>query len=177
MQVTAVDAVGKNVKLSNGSTEAFDRLLIATGAEPLKLPLTGAGSEQVHYLRSLSDSRSIIEASKSAKAAVVIGASFIGLEVAASLRTRGLDVHVVAPEIVPLEKMLGAEVGAFVRKVHEDKGVVFHLGHTVAAVGEHDVKLDDGSTFRADLVVVGVGVRPLVQLAESAGAATDKECW
>lgn len=174
VQVTAVDAAGKKVKLSNGNTEAYDRLLLATGAEPVKLPLTGPGSERVHYLRSLSDSRSIIESSKSAKAAVVIGASFIGLEVAASLRTRGLDVHVVAPEAVPLEKVLGTEVGAFVRKVHEDKGVVFRLGHTVTAVGEHDVTLDDGSTLRADLVVVGVGVRPLVQLAESAGAATDK---
>ncbi len=172
--VKSIDTSKRTVSLSNGREERFDRLLLATGADPVRLPLTGAGSARVHYLRSLADSRSIIESAKSARTAVVIGSSFIGLEAAASLRTRGIDVHVVAPEQVPLEKVLGPELGAYVRGVHEQKGVVFHLGHTVTAAGERDVTLDDGSALSADLVVVGVGVRPMTQLAEGAGAATDK---
>ena len=99
------------VVLADGGKVAYDRLLLATGAEPVRLPIPGAGPSQVHTLRSLADSRAIIEQAKSAKRALVIGASFIGLEVAASLRHRGLEVHVVAPEKRPMERILGAGNG------------------------------------------------------------------
>lgn len=172
--VSAVDADKKTVRLSNGETRLFDKLLLATGAEPVRLPISGAELGHVHYLRSLADSRAIIEAAKSAKQAVVIGSSFIGLEVAASLRARGLSVDIVAPEKVPLERVLGQELGAFVQKKHEREGVTFHLGRTSKEISATAVTLDDGTSLPADIVVVGVGVRPLTSLAESAGASTDK---
>jgi apoptosis-inducing factor 3 len=172
--VTSIDAGARTLALSNGETRRFDRVLLATGSEPVKLPIPGADASHVHYLRTLADSRAIIEAAKSAKKAVVIGASFIGLEVAASLRTRGLSVDVVAPDDIPLARILGPELGTFIRDTHEAKGVSFHLGHSVREIGAAAVTLDDGTSLPADLVVVGVGVRPLTSLAESAGLAIDK---
>jgi NADPH-dependent 2,4-dienoyl-CoA reductase/sulfur reductase-like enzyme/nitrite reductase/ring-hydroxylating ferredoxin subunit len=173
-KVDAIDASARSVTLSTGESRRFDKLLLATGAEPVRLPIPGADLPHVHYLRSLADSRAIISAAENAKHAVVIGASFIGLEVAASLRTRGLSVDVVAPEMIPLERVLGPELGAFVQNKHEAEGVVFHLGHTSTAITPDSVTLDDGSVLKADLVVVGVGVRPLTALAEKAGAKVDK---
>lgn len=173
-EVTEVDVKGHEVKLANGEGRTFDRLLLATGADPVKLPIPGAGLGHVHYLRTLADSRAIIEAAKGAKQAVVIGASFIGLEVAASLRNRGLSVDVVAPEKVPLERVLGTQLGAFVQKTHESEGVKFHLGTTSKSIDQTNVTLDDGTTLEADLVVIGVGVRPATSLAERAGLAMDK---
>ena len=128
----------------------------------------------MHVLRSLADSRAIIEKAKSARKAVVMGASFIGLEAAAALRTRGLDVHVVAPEPRPLARVLGDEIGGVVQKVHESKGVVFHLGRKPASIDDHAVTLDDGSRIEADVVVMGVGVRPNLSLAEAGGLAVDR---
>ena len=171
--VSAVDASKRIVELSSGETRQFDKLLLATGAEPVRLPVPGSDLPHVHYLRTLSDSRRIIEASKEATNAVVVGASFIGLEVAASLRTRGLEVDVIAPEPVPLERILGSELGSFIRKRHETEGVRFHLGHTSREIDATSVTLEDGTRLPADLVVIGVGVRPLVSLADSAGAVID----
>jgi 3-phenylpropionate/trans-cinnamate dioxygenase ferredoxin reductase subunit len=176
VRAAAIDVSGRRVRLENGATHGFDALLLATGADPVKLNLDGEATIPIHYLRTLSDSRAIIASSTSsgARRALVIGASFIGLEVAASLRTRGLDVHVVAPESAPLERVIGVEVGRFIRSLHESKGVVFHLGATVARVDGRTATLSDGSRLDADLVVAGVGVRPAIALAEAAGLAIDR---
>ena len=125
-------------------------------------------------LRSLADSRAIIADAKTAQRAVVIGASFIGLEAAAALRARDIEVHVVAPERRPLERVLGAEYGDMIRALHEEHGVVFHLEESITAIAGHDVTLKSGGKLAADLVVVGVGVRPRLQLAESAGLKIDR---
>jgi NADPH-dependent 2,4-dienoyl-CoA reductase/sulfur reductase-like enzyme/nitrite reductase/ring-hydroxylating ferredoxin subunit len=173
-QVSALDLPKREVQLANGTSYRFDRLLLATGAEPVRLPLPGADRPHVHYLRSLADSRAIIAKAAEAKRAAVIGASFIGLEVAASLRHRELEVHVVAPERLPLERVMGTELAGFVKSLHEEHGVVFHLEDTAAAIGERDVTLKSGGTLAADLVVIGVGVRPRTGLAEHAKLAMDR---
>ena len=172
-RVTSIDTKARKVALDNGQSRAFDRLLLATGATPIALRIPGIDRPQVHYLRTLADSRAIIAAAEGAHRAVVIGASFIGLEVAASLRTRGLDVHVVAPETLPLVKVLGPELGAHIKSIHDGHGVQFSLGKSVIGIGADDVTLDDGATITADLVVVGIGVRPNVDLAKDAGLAVD----
>ena len=173
-QVSALDLPKREVQLASGATYPFDRLLLATGAEPVRLPLPGADRPHVHYLRSLSDSRAIIARAKTAKRAVVIGASFIGLEVAAALRQREIEVHVAAPEKLPLERVMGTDLARFVKALHEEHGVVFHLENTATAIRERDVTLETGETIPADLVVIGVGVRPRTGLAERAGLAVDR---
>jgi apoptosis-inducing factor 3 len=173
-RVSSLDVKKKQVQLENGKTYPFGALLLATGADPVRLPVEGANPSQVFYLRTFADSKAIIVRAASAKKVVVVGASFIGLEVAASLRTRGLEVHVVAPDKQPLERVLGPELGKFIRKLHEDHGVVFHLGETVARVDGRTVKLSSGSSVDADFIVLGVGVRPSLALAEQAGLAMDR---
>jgi NADPH-dependent 2,4-dienoyl-CoA reductase/sulfur reductase-like enzyme/nitrite reductase/ring-hydroxylating ferredoxin subunit len=165
LRVARVDVRSKRVVCDDGSEYAFESLLIATGASPVKLPAKIDVAGRVKYLRSLSDCREIIAAAERATTAVVIGASFIGLEVAASLRARKIAVHVVAPELLPLERILGRELGEFVRRQHEANGVTFHLGRTAGSVGPKTVTLDDGSAIDADLVVAGIGVRPNTELA------------
>ena len=171
-EVAAIPQGEQRVVLADGRKVEWDRLLLATGADPVHLDIPGA--ERILYLRSLGDSRAIIRAATGAKRAVVIGASFIGLEVAASLRTRGLEVQVVAPEQRPLERVMGNEVGDFVRSLHEEHGVAFHLGTRPRAVERDGVVLESGETLPADLVVAGVGVRPATALAEQAGLALDR---
>ena len=173
-RVAAIDTAAREVRLANGSSCRYGALLLATGAEPVRLNIPGSDLPQIHYLRTLADSRAIIAKATSARRAVVIGASFIGLEVASSLRARGLEVHVVAPEARPMEAVLGAEVGDLVRRVHEEHGIVFHLGTTAAAFDANGVVLNNRQRLDADLVVVGVGVRPRTALAEQAGIAVDR---
>jgi NADPH-dependent 2,4-dienoyl-CoA reductase/sulfur reductase-like enzyme len=170
--VSRIDVASRRVNAENGRTYPFDRLLIATGAEPVRLSIPGADQPPVFTLRSLADSRAIIARAKEAKKAVVLGASFIGLEVTAALRSRGIEVHVVAPDERPMEKALGPELGAFIQSVHEQHGVQFRLRET-AAVGRK-VILKGGATLDADLVVVGIGVRPRTDLAERSGLAVDR---
>ncbi len=171
--VTKIDPRQKRV-ISNKGELSYDRLLLATGAEPVRLPIPGADLPHVSVLRTLSDCRRIIALSKEAKQAVIIGASFIGLEVTASLRKRDLAVHVVAPEKLPMERTLGTELGAFIKKLHQDNGVVFHLEDTVARIEAGSVELKSGRKLAADLVCLGVGVKPRTQLAEQAGLAVDR---
>jgi NADPH-dependent 2,4-dienoyl-CoA reductase/sulfur reductase-like enzyme/nitrite reductase/ring-hydroxylating ferredoxin subunit len=173
-RAAAIDPARHEVQLEDGSRLSYGALLIATGAEPVRLDLPGGGLPHVHYLRSLDDSRAIIKKAESAQRAVVIGASFIGLEVAASLRARKLAVYVVAPEAIPMERIMGREIGSLVRRMHEENGVEFRLGTTVRSIGDTNVTLESGETLAADLVVVGVGVRPAVGLAERAGLKTDR---
>jgi NADPH-dependent 2,4-dienoyl-CoA reductase/sulfur reductase-like enzyme/nitrite reductase/ring-hydroxylating ferredoxin subunit len=173
-RVARLDVARRRLELEGGRDVAWDALLLATGADPVRLDVPGAGAPHVHTLRTLGDSRAIIARAKGAKRAVVVGASFIGLEAAASLRARGLEVDVVAPDALPFARTLGPEVGAFLKGLHEEHGVRFHLGQTVAAVEGGHVRLSGGDRVVADLVVVGIGVRPAVGLAEGAGLALDR---
>jgi len=171
---TAIDAKARVVLLASGRELAWNALLLATGAAPQRLPLPGAELPHVHTLRTLADSRAIAAAANDRTTAVVIGSSFIGLEVAASLRVRGANVTVVGPDATPLARVLGDEVGAFVRAVHEGKGVAFRLGRKPARITAGAVELDDGTTLPADLVVMGVGVMPRTELAAAAGLRVDR---
>src|SRR5262245_34186622 len=172
--VAALDTKAKELTLGDGCKIKFDKLLLATGAEPVRLPIPGADQSHVHTLRSFADCRAIIANAKSAERAVVIGASFIGLEAAAALRAREIEVHVVAPERLPLERVFGPQLGDFIRTLHEEHGVKFHLEDSVSAIEGKRVTLKSGGTLEGDLIVVGVGVRPRLTLAEKAGLAVDK---
>jgi apoptosis-inducing factor 3 len=174
VRAVAINRAARHLELEDGTRQPYDTLLIATGAEPVRLDLPGKDLPHIHYLRSLADSRTLIQRATTARSVVVIGASFIGLEVAAALRTRNLDVHVVAPDAVPMQKLLGPEIGNFVRRLHEERGVQFHLGTTVAAIDQQHVTLKTGDTLIADLVVVGIGVRPALGIAERAGLQIDR---
>ena len=142
-RVTTIDTASRHVQLKDGSQHPYDALLMATGAEPVRLDVPGAGLPHVHYLRTLADSRALVAKALTSKRAVVIGASFIGLEVAASLRARNIEVHVVGTETILMEKILGPEVGNFLRKLHEDHAVTFHLGTTVTTIDERSVTSEE----------------------------------
>jgi apoptosis-inducing factor 3 len=173
-RATRIDVPARRLEVEGRDALPFNALLLATGAEPVHLNLPGEDARPVHYLRSLADSRRIIASAKGAKRAVVVGGSFIGLETAASLRARDLEVHVVTPEAVPLERVMGHELGDFIRTLHEQKGVHFHFGRKPASIEGDAVLLDDDSRLAADLVVIGVGVRPRLSLAQEAGLSIDR---
>ena len=177
-RVVSIDREAREVTLDGGETLGYAKLLLATGASPAALPVDGADDPRMHMLRDLEDARGIVaaldaEGESAVRRAVVIGAGFIGLEVAAALREREVEVTVVAPEEVPLGKVLGEELGGFVRTLHERHGVAFRLESKVDAVVGEGVRLEGGETLPADLIVTGIGVQPDVALAEAAGLDVD----
>ncbi|MFK0690864.1 FAD-dependent oxidoreductase [Mesorhizobium sp. IMUNJ 23033] len=172
--VAGVDARSAEVVLADGERAPFDKLLLATGAEPVRLTIPGADQPHVHSLRSFADCKAIIAQATTARRAIVLGASFIGLEVAAALRSRDIEVHVVAPDKRPMERVLGPQMGDFVRALHEEHGVVFHLEDAASSINGSTVKLTSGKTLPADLVVAGIGVKPRTGLAERAGLSLDR---
>jgi NADPH-dependent 2,4-dienoyl-CoA reductase/sulfur reductase-like enzyme/nitrite reductase/ring-hydroxylating ferredoxin subunit len=173
-EVASIDTKVRAVVLASGEAIPYDRLLLATGAEPVRLPIPGVDQPHVHVLRSLTDCRAIIASATGARRAIVIGASFIGLEAAAALRAKNIEVHVVGLEQRPMERVLGPAMGDFVRALHEEHGVIFHLGDTVTSIDGKRATLKSGGALEADVVVVGVGVRPRLALAEKAGLAIDR---
>jgi apoptosis-inducing factor 3 len=173
-RVTLIDPGGRRVLTQSGESHTFDALLIATGAEPVKLAVPGSDLPLVHYLRTLNDCQAIIDAQSGARTVLVVGASFIGLEVAAAMRTRNLAVHVVAPDHRPLERIMGAAIGDFVRALHQAHGVVFHLDCGVERIEPGHVMLTNGVQLACDLIVAGIGVRPNLGLAEQARLTIDR---
>lgn len=173
VEAARVEVEGRTVTSTAGERFEWGALLLATGAEPIRLNGPGFDLPKVHLLRSLADSKALIAAAEGARRVAVVGASFIGLEVAASLRQRGLEVDVIAPGSLPLERVMGPDLGRFILDLHQAEGVRFHMGQSVQSVTEEGVVLTDGQSLEADLVVLGVGVRPRVQLAVDAGLATD----
>lgn len=173
-EAASLDVAAHTVALGDGRSVGYDALLLATGAEPVRLPLDGFARPDAHVLRTLRDADAIIAAAGRARRVAVVGASFIGLEVAGALRGRGLEVHVAGPEAIPLARIMGDEIGRWVRGLHEQAGIVFHLGRGARGWADGRVTLDDGEAIEADFLVVGVGVRPRTQLAEAAGIAVDR---
>ena len=172
--VEAIDTMNRIVRLADGASHAYDALLLATGAEPIRLPVPGSDGPNVYYLRTRGDADALVARAATSHRAVVIGASFIGLEVTASLRARGIAVQVVGREAIPMERILGAEVGTFIRQLHEQHGVAFHLGAEVVSIDERGATLRSGEHLPADFIVIGIGVRPAISLAEQAGLAIDR---
>lgn len=171
--VTAIDRATRTVMTANDLHLNYDRLLLATGSEARRLSIPGSDLRGVHYLRTLGDADAIKREAAGGRAVVVIGGGWIGAEVAASLRTLGNPVTMIAPGHAPLGSVLGAEVGSFFRELHGEHGVDLRMGQratgffgrrTVEAVGT-----EDGTRIEAELVVVGVGARPRVELAFAAG--------
>ncbi len=175
--VAAIDPKSHVVTLASGEDLGYDRLLLATGAEPRRLTVPGAGLEGVRYLRTASDADVLRKEIQDSVPVVVIGAGWIGSEVAASARQVGAEVAMVEMGSLPLERVLGAEVGAIYRDLHVEHGVDVHLGAGVESIrggrSVEEVRLTDGSSLPAGVVVVGVGVIPRTRLAETAGLRTD----
>jgi NADPH-dependent 2,4-dienoyl-CoA reductase/sulfur reductase-like enzyme/nitrite reductase/ring-hydroxylating ferredoxin subunit len=169
-EVIRVDARSKTIAFDTGETMDYDALLVATGGAPVRLNIPGGDLKNVCVLRSFSDADSIIETAKHSQRVVVVGASFIGMEAAYSLRERGLEVTVIAPSQEPFELTLGAEVGALFRREQESHGIHFKLGNIVYGFeGNHKIEavtLDNGESIETDMVVVGVGVRPVTQFLD-----------
>ena len=174
LEATALDVRARRLTCVDGREIPYGALLLATGAEPVRLDVPGSGLPHVHTLRTLADSRAIVDLASKVKRAVVIGSSFIGLEVAASLRERGVEVHVASKDARPLERVMGPEVGDFVRGIHESHGVVFHFETTAASIDARAVTLTNGERLETELVVAGIGVRPRTRLAETAGLRVDR---
>jgi 3-phenylpropionate/trans-cinnamate dioxygenase ferredoxin reductase subunit len=172
--VTAIKPSEQRILVDGDKEFRYDRLLIATGAEPRKIDIAGADLDGVHYLRTLADCDALRHRLAAGGKVVVVGAGWIGAEFAASARQRGLEVTVIEPATVPLERVLGNELGAFYRDVHETHGVEMRMQTGVKALEGSGsvtaVRTSDGQSIACDFVVVGVGVIPRTQLADTAGA-------
>ncbi len=175
--VTSIDPTAGRLTLEPGGSLAYDQLLLTTGATPRKVAIPGAGLDAIHYLRSVASCDALRNALADAQKLVVVGAGWIGSEVAASARQLGKDVALIEGAQVPLQRVLGLEVGAMFRDLHADHGVELHMGVGVeafrGATAAEEVILADGSSVAGDLFVVGVGVSPRTELAESAGLTLD----
>lgn len=169
-----IDAEAREVVTDDGGRIPYDRLLLATGSEPVRLSIPGANQRNVFTLRTFADCQAIIAAASGARRAIIIGASFIGLEAAAALRAREIEVHVVAPEEKPMARILGPDMGNFIQDLHERHGVIFHLQDTATEISGSRVTLESGTVLIADFLVAGIGVRPRLALAETAGIALDR---
>ncbi|MGA3361450.1 MAG: FAD-dependent oxidoreductase [Solirubrobacteraceae bacterium] len=170
---TAIDLAEARVTLEDGRAIGFDRLLLATGAEPRAISVDGAALDGVYYLRTLADCDVLRERLETGGRVVVVGAGWIGSEFAASARQRGLDVTIVDPLALPNERIFGPQIGAFYRDVHVQHGVEMVLGESVTALLGRSavaaVRTNGGREIACDFVVVGIGVTPRVQVAEHAG--------
>jgi NADPH-dependent 2,4-dienoyl-CoA reductase/sulfur reductase-like enzyme/nitrite reductase/ring-hydroxylating ferredoxin subunit len=173
-EVAAIDVTKSSVRLADGATVPYGALLLAPGSEPIALDVPGADRPNVHLLRSLADSNAIIKAAEKGRRAVIVGSSFIGLEAAASLRHRGVEVDVVSTEAAPLVRVFGEVLAGVIRGTHEAHGVRFHMKSQVVRIDERAVVLQDGTSLPADFVVVGIGVRPRIGLAQAAGLSLDR---
>ncbi len=162
--VTKVDPEAQKIEFKSGAPVSYDKLLVCTGGQPRQLNIPGANLKNVHTLRSLKDSRALLQAGRSAKKVFIVGASFIGMEAAMSLQKLDCEVHVVAPEHLPFAHIWGDAVGQRIQEWHRDAGVHFHLGQNVKAIEGNDriekVKLENGEELDADLLVMGIGVQP-----------------
>jgi len=172
-EVTHIDSEARTVHCASGENLPYDRLLIATGSQPHRLQAPGFDSDKVHTLRSISDARAIAARAKAGSRAVIIGASFIAMEAASALRTRGVEVDVVSVEHVPFDRVFGVAFGEYIQKLHEREGVRFHLGSVASGFDGKCVTTAKGECLDADFVLVGIGVQPRVSLARSAGVEVD----
>jgi len=176
-RVQSLDPGAHEITLAGGARMSYSRLLLSTGAAPRRLPLPGADLPGVAYLRAMGESDALRAAIRAASRVVVIGAGWIGSEVAASARHLGAEVAIVAPEAVPLVRVLGPEVGGVYRDLHAGHGVDLHLSTQIEAIvgdgAASGVRTTDGVVIEGDLVVVGVGVTPRVELAKLAGLTVE----
>ena len=175
--VTALDAAASTATLDNGEVYSYEQALLATGGSPVRLPVPGADLAGVYYLRDAGDADAIGAAAKEAKRAVVVGAGFIGLETAASLRQMGLDVTVIEIADAIWPRFADRNLAAHVQALSEARGVKFLTGNPVEGFegdgGSVSAVLAGGTSVPCDLAVVGVGIRPNTGLAESAGLEVD----
>ncbi len=171
--VSSIAPSGHQLELASGERISYQRLLLATGAAPRRLPVPGADLAGIHYLRTRQDSDVLAAAAARAEHVVVVGTGWIGSEAAASLRQLGRDVTLIGPDTVPLARVLGPEIGGVYRDLHADHGVRLALGTRVAAFRGHGrveaVVIDEGRTVEGDLVLIGAGAAPRTELAEAAG--------
>ncbi|HEV2747026.1 MAG TPA: FAD-dependent oxidoreductase [Allosphingosinicella sp.] len=167
-EIVAIDVANRTAVARDGEAFRYDRLLLATGSEPVRLAAPGFDRDNVHTLRSLADARAIVARATPGARAVIVGSSFIGLEAAAALRTRHVEVHVLSIETVPFDRLFGSELGLFLQRLHEEHGVRFHLGRTGSEFDGRALRLDNGDALDAEFLILGVGVRPRTALAASA---------
>lgn len=168
-EVTRIDTQARTVRARGGEEFPFDRLLLATGSSANRLASPGFDHAKVCTLRSFADARGIINQLSAGARAAIVGASFIGMEAAAALRARGVEVEVVSPESVPFEGVFGAEVGGFLQALHERHGVRFHLRSAAGSFDGQSMSLANGARIDADLILVGIGATPRTELAAATG--------